>query len=254
MKRTTHDVLCVRIGTIQAMSPAYKRILLKLSGEVFCRAHEHGIDHTAVEEVAKRIHEVAKSGVQLVIVVGGGNIWRSRDNKDAGIERTVSDAMGMLATIMNSVALQSSLERQGTTVRVMSAVHVPQLAEPYIRRRAIRHLQKGRVVICAGGTGNPFFTTDSAAALRALELDCNVVLKATDVDGVYDKDPQKFKNATMYKKMSFQEAIEKQVQVMDQAAFSLCMERRLPIRVFNFFLKGTLLAAAKGKDVGTLVQ
>lgn len=232
----------------------YKRVMLKLSGEVFSGGSaEHGIDRTKLEAVAERIAEAAKE-TELVIVVGGGNIWRYRDMKDIGIERTVSDAMGMLATIMNSVALQSALEHAGSSTRVLSAVHMPQLAEPYIRRRAIRHLEKGRIVICAGGTGNPFFTTDSAAALRALELDCDILLKATDVDGIYDKDPDTNKDAKLYDELPYMEAIERQLQVMDQAAFSLCMERKLPIRVFNFFKKGVMLDAVKGKDVGTLVH
>ena len=232
----------------------YKRIMLKLSGEVFSGASgEHGINRTTLEEVSQRISEVAKV-TQLVIVVGGGNIWRYRDMKDIGIERTVSDAMGMLATIMNSVALQSALEYCGTPTRVLSALNVPQLAEPYIRRRAMRHLEKGRVIICAGGTGNPFFTTDSAAALRALELDCDILLKATDVDGIYDKDPDTNNDAVLYNELTYMQAIEQQLQVMDQSAFSLCMERKLPIRVFNFFKNGVMLDAAKGKSGGTLVH
>lgn len=233
----------------------YKRIMLKLSGEVFSDGDgTHGIDHDAVAKAAKAVHAVAKTGVELVVVVGGGNIWRYRDQKGNGIERTASDAMGMLATIMNSVALQSALESEGSHTRILSAVNVPQLAEPYIRRRAIRHLEKKRVVICSGGTGNPFFTTDSAAALRALELECDIVLKATDVDGVYDKDPRKHPDAKLYGELSYQEAIEKDLNVMDQAAFSLCREQKLPIRVFNFFAKDALLKAAAGEPVGTLVR
>ncbi len=233
---------------------AYKRIMLKLSGEVFSKKNGSGIDRETLDSVAQTIAGVAKTGVQLVIVVGGGNIWRYRDMKQVGIERSVSDGMGMLATIMNSVALQSALEHFGCHSRVLSAVDVPQLAEPFIRRRAMRHLEKKRVVICAGGTGNPFFTTDSAAALRASELNCDILLKATDVDGIYDKDPQKFKHATLFKELSYQDALEKRIAVMDQAAFSLCQEQNLPIRVFNFFKKGELLKAVKGKKVGTLVH
>lgn len=232
----------------------YKRIMLKLSGEVFSREHEGGIDRDTLEAVAETIASVAKTKVQLAIVVGGGNIWRYRDMKSVGIERSVSDGMGMLATIMNSVALQSALEHKKCHSRVLSAVNVPQLAEPFLRRRAIRHLEKGRVVICAGGTGNPFFTTDSAAALRASELGCDVLLKATDVDGIYDKDPDTHKDAKRYKELSYQQAIEKNLGVMDQAAFSLCREQKLPIRVFNFFKKGALLDVAKGKALGTLVH
>lgn len=232
----------------------YKRIMLKLSGEALTRSGEFGMHHPTLLEVAKSIKEVRDKGIQVAVVVGGGNIWRYRDTTESGIERTASDAIGMLATIMNSVALQSALESIGADTRVSSAIDVPQLAEPYIRRRVMRHLEKGRIVICAGGTGNPFFTTDSAAALRALELSCDVLLKATTVDGIYDKDPRKHKDAKKYKTLSFQEALQKRLSVMDQAAFSLCQEQKLPIRVFNFTEKGSLLKAALGKDIGTLVN
>lgn len=235
--------------------PAYKRIMLKLSGEALSKPGKgQGINQEILLDVAKRITEVAKKGIQVVVVVGGGNIWRYRDTKTSGIERTVSDAMGMLATIMNSVALQAALELHGMETRVLSAIDVPQLAEVFIRRRAIRHLEKGRIVICAGGTGNPYFTTDSAAALRALELNCDALLKATNVDGIYDRDPNQDKKAKLYKKLSYQEALEKHLNVMDQSAFSLCAEQKLPIRVFNFGSKGDLLKAAMGGEVGTIVQ
>lgn len=232
---------------------SYKRIMLKLSGEVFSAKNRDGIDHASLMRVARQIIPLAGIA-QVVIVVGGGNIWRYRDTKDSGIERTVSDAMGMLATIMNSVALQSALEAFDIQTRVLSAIDVPQLAEAFIKRRAIRHLEKGRVVICAGGTGNPYFTTDSAAALRALELGCDVFLKATNVDGVYDKDPRKYRNAKLYSKVTYQDALEQHLNVMDQAAFSLCSDQKLPIVVFNFFSKGALLKAAKGEKVGTVVR
>ncbi len=232
---------------------SYKRIMLKLSGEVFSGDQAFGIDHPTLAHVAAQIVSVAKLA-QVVVVVGGGNIWRYRDTKDSGIERTASDAMGMLATIMNSVALQSALESAGTQTRVLSAIDIPQLAEPFIKRRANRHLEKGRVVICAGGTGNPYFTTDSAAALRALELGCDVLLKATNVDGVYDKDPNKHKDAKKYDKITFQEALNKQLAVMDQAAFSLCQDQKLPIVVFDFFKTGALLKAARGEKIGTVVH
>ncbi|TSC60014.1 MAG: uridylate kinase [Candidatus Peregrinibacteria bacterium Greene0416_62] len=235
--------------------PAYKRIMLKLSGEALSKPGKgQGINQEVLLDVAKRITEVAKKGIQVVVVVGGGNIWRYRDTKGSGIERTVSDAMGMLATIMNSVALQAALETHGMETRVLSAIDVPQLAEVFIRRRAIRHLEKGRIVICAGGTGNPYFTTDSAAALRALELNCDVLLKATNVDGIYDRDPNTDKKAKLYKTLSYQDALEKHLNVMDQSAFSLCAEQKLPIRVFNFGSKGDLLKAAMGGEVGTIVQ
>jgi len=228
--------------------------MLKLSGETLTKEGEYGIDHEAVLKVAKEIQSVAEKGIQIVVVMGGGNIWRWRDTKDSGIERTSSDAIGMLATIMNSVGLQSALESLGLDTRVCSAINVPQLAEPFILRRAVRHLEKGRIVICAGGTGNPFFTTDSAAALRASELQCDVLLKATNVNGVYDKDPGKYKDAKLYDSLKYGEAISQNLRVMDQAAFSLCMEQNLPIRVFNSGIKGNLLTAALGEDVGTLVS
>ncbi len=231
----------------------YKRIMLKLSGEVFSGKNDYGIDRPTLTNVAKQISAVAKMG-QVVVVVGGGNIWRYKDTKDSGIERTVSDAMGMLGTIMNSVALQSALESAGTHTRVLSAIDVPQLAEPFIKRRALRHLEKNRVVICAGGTGNPYFTTDSAAALRALELGCDVILKATNVDGVYDKDPKRFRNAKKYDELTFDQAIEQRLEIMDQAAFSLCREQTLSIVVFDFFKAGALLKAAKGEKIGTVVH
>ncbi len=233
----------------------YKRIMLKLSGEALSKDGKgQGIHQPTLHEIAERIAEISKSGVQVVIVVGGGNIWRYRDTQESGIERTASDAMGMLATIMNSVALQAALESFGAITRVLSAISVPQLAEPYIRRRAMRHVEKGRIVICAGGTGNPFFTTDSAAALRALELSCDVVLKATNVDGIYDKDPNKFKDAVKFDELSYQEAIEQHLNVMDQAAFSLCQEQNLPIIVFNFNNKENLKKAVKGERIGTIVR
>ncbi len=230
----------------------YKRVLLKISGEAF--AESFGFDYRRLHDIASQIVGVWEKGIQIIIVIGAGNIWRYRDTTESGIERTASDAMGMLATIMNAVALQSAIEKQGAVTRVCSAINVPQLAEPYLRRRAERHLEKKRIVICAGGTGNPYFTTDSAAALRALELECDVILKASNVDGIYDKDPNKFKNAKKYDKVTFQEVIEKNLKVMDQSAFSLCREQNLPIVVFNFGRKGALLDAALGKKIGTLVR
>lgn len=230
----------------------YKRVLLKISGEAL--ASGFGFDYDKLHHIASQIVSVGKEGIEVVIVVGAGNIWRFRDTTESGIERTSSDAMGMLATIMNSVALQSAIEKLGVQTRVCSAINVPQLAEPYLRRRAERHLEKKRIVICAGGTGNPFFTTDSAAALRALELSCDVILKASTVDGIYDKDPKKFKNAKKYETLSFQEAIEKNLKVLDQSAFSLCREQNLPIIVFNHLQKDALLDAARGEKVGTIVK
>ena len=233
-----------------------KRIMLKLSGMALSKVGKgYGIHQHTLHHLAKRIkEELYDPGFQIVIVIGGGNIWRYRDTIESGIERTVSDAMGMLATIMNSVALQAALESFDAHTRVLSAIDVPQLAEPYIRRKAIRHLEKGRIVICAGGTGNPYFTTDSAAALRALELSCELLLKATDVDGIYDKDPDRFRNATKYSDLTYDEALEKHLDIMDQSAFSLCRDQKLPIRVFKFSLPGSLHKAAEGKKIGTLVH
>lgn len=234
----------------------FRRIMLKLSGETLAKEGKgQGINQVVLHSLAKRIkEEIADEGVQLVVVVGGGNIWRYRDMKGSGIERSVSDYMGMLATIMNAVALQSALRSFGADTHVLSAIDVPQLAEPYIRGKALSHLQKGRIVICAGGTGNPYFTTDSAAALRAAELGCDILLKATTVDGVYDKDPAKYSGAKRYKTLTYDEAIRKNLAVMDQAAFSLCREQNLPIRVFRYAEKGSLRKAARGEDIGTLVQ
>lgn len=233
-----------------------KRIMLKLSGMALSKDGKgHGIHQPTLHNLAKRIkEELFDPGFQVVIVLGGGNIWRYRDTIESGIERTVSDAMGMLATIMNSVALQATLESFEAHTRVLSAIDVPQLAEPYIRRKALRHLEKGRIVICAGGTGNPYFTTDSAAALRALELGCSALLKATDVDGIYDKDPDRFRGAKKYADLTYDEALEKHLDVMDQAAFSLCRDQKLPIRVFRYSTKGSLRKAAEGKNIGTLVH
>lgn len=230
----------------------YSRVLLKISGEAL--ASGFGFDYDKLHNIASQIVSVRDEGIQVVVVVGAGNIWRYRDTTESGIERTSSDAMGMLATIMNAVALQSAIEKLGAVTRVCSAINVPQLAEPYLRRRVERHLEKNRIVICAGGTGNPFFTTDSAAALRALELECNVILKASNVDGIYDKDPNKSKGAKRYDKLTFQEAIEKNLKVMDQSAFSLCREQNLPIIVFDFGRKGAFLDAALGKKIGTMVK
>ena len=228
--------------------------MLKLSGEVFAGTRDFGIHKPTLYDIATQIIDVAKLGTDVVIVVGGGNIWRYRDTKDTDIERTVSDAMGMLATIMNSVALQSALETLGAETRVLSAIDVPQLAEPFIKRRALRHLEKGRIVICAGGTGNPYFTTDSAAALRAVELSCDVLLKGTNVDGIFDKDPRKNPTAKKFAEITYQQALEMRLGVMDQAAFSLCQEQKLPIVVFNFLKRGSLLKAARGDKIGTVVH
>ena len=232
----------------------YKRIMLKLSGEVLLGRRESGIDHKILEALCREILEVKKSGVEIVIVIGGGNIWRFRDFKETGIERVTSDNIGMLATVMNGVAMQSMFEKLGVPCRVSSAINIPQIAEPYLRRKAIRHLEKGRIVICVGGTGSPFFTTDSAAALRALELNCNVLLKATNVDGVYDKDPDEFKNAKMFSEISYHKVLEMDLAFMDQSAVSLCKESNVPILVFNLEKRGNIAKAVRGEKVGTIIK
>lgn len=228
--------------------------MLKLSGESLSGSGDFGLEKEALHRIAGEIATIKKEkGISLVVTVGGGNIWRFRDQAESGIERTVSDAMGMLATIMNAVALQAALEAVSVESRVCSAIDIPQLAEPYLRRRAMRHLEKGRVIICAGGTGNPYFTTDSAAALRALELNCDIILKATNVDGVYDKDPRQNKGAKKYDTLTLQEAIEKNLGVMDQAALSLCREQKIGIVIFDFSVAGNLLRVVRGESVGTRV-
>lgn len=233
---------------------AYKRVMLKLSGEVLLGSRHAGIDHSVLEDLCVQVIEVHKLGVQIAIVIGGGNIWRYRDFKETGIERVTSDNIGMLATIMNAVAMQSMFEKLGIECRVASAIDIPQIAEPYLRRKVIRHLEKGRVVICAGGTGSPFFTTDSAAALRALETNCEALLKATNVDGVYNKDPDEFKNAVKFDTLSYQDVLEMNLGFMDQAAVSLCRESNLPIVVFNLTKHGNIKRAVLGEKIGTLVH
>jgi len=232
----------------------HKRILIKLSGEALLGRLKHGIDFEVLGGVAEEVAAAHKLGYQVAIVIGGGNIWRYRDTTGSGIERVVSDNIGMLATIMNSVALMSAIEKLGISARVCSAINIPQLAEPFIPRRAIRHLEKNRVVICAGGTGNPFFTTDSAAALRALELQCTVLLKATNVDGVYSADPKKNPKAKKFDKLTYLEVLEKELGVMDSAAISLCKEGNIPIVVFDFFKKGNIKRVLEGKKIGTAIK
>ncbi|MDO8643596.1 MAG: UMP kinase, partial [bacterium] len=219
--------------------PAYKRILLKLSGETFVTKKGFGLEADAVHAVAQAIKEIHERGVQVALVVGGGNIFRGA--KEAWIARTTADTIGMLATIINSLALQASLEGIGVPTRVLTAIQMQQLAEPYIRRRAVRHLEKGRVVIFSGGTGNPYFSTDTAAALRAMEVDAEVILKATKVSGVYSADPMKDKTATKFKELKYLDVLKKNLKVMDAASISLCMDNNMPIIVFDFFKKGNLL-------------
>jgi uridylate kinase len=233
---------------------AYQRILLKLSGEALLGQEDYGIDPVIIHRIAVEIGDVTRSGVEVAVVIGGGNIFRGAGLAKSGIDRVTGDHMGMLATVMNSLALQDALERIGVDARVMSAISVHDVCEDYIRRRAIRHLEKGRVVICAGGTGNPFFTTDTAAALRAIEIDADIVLKATKVDGVYSADPIKDPAAVLYDKLGYDRVIESKLGVMDANAIVLCRDQRMPIRVFNVFDEGNLVRIIKGEAIGTLVS
>jgi uridylate kinase len=237
------------------MTPVFKRILLKLSGEALMGGQSYGIDIAVAESVAREIKAVHALGVDVAVVVGGGNIFRGVSKSAGNMDRAAADYIGMLATVMNAVVLQDALEKQDVFTRVMSAIDIPQLAEPFIRRRAVRHLEKERVVIFAAGTGNPYFTTDSAAALRALEIEADVIFKATKVDGIYSADPMKDANATRFEKISYQTVLEKQLKVMDASAISLCMDNNLPIMVFNMKESGNIIRAANGDlSIGTLVS
>ncbi|HUT55311.1 MAG TPA: UMP kinase [bacterium] len=233
--------------------PAYHRILLKLSGEAFQGEQEFGIDLTLISRFAREISAVANLGVEVAVVVGAGNYIRGVQAEGEGLERVVGDYMGMLATILNSVALQAVLEKAGKTTRVCSAIEVPQICEPYIRRRAIRHMEKGRVVIFAAGTGNPYFSTDMAAALRAAEIGADVILKATKVDGVYDSDPVKNPKAKKFDRLTHMEVIRKNLRVMDATAISLCMDNDIPIVVFNLLKQGNIKRVVLGEKIGTRV-
>ena len=235
-------------------TPVYKRILLKLSGEALMGAQNYGIDTQIAEDVANELRTVYDMGVEIAIVVGGGNIFRGVSASAGNMNRAAADHIGMLATIMNGVVLQDALEKIDIETRVMTAIAVPQLAEPFIRRRALRHLEKKRVVIFVAGTGNPYFTTDSAAALRALEVEANVIMKATKVDGIYTSDPVKDSTATRFDNISFRDVLEKQLKVMDASAISLCMDNNLPIMVFNMRQSGNIVKAVCGDlTIGTLV-
>lgn len=236
------------------MLPKYNRVLLKLSGESLMGDGNYGIDSQMLEHYARDIKEITDVGVEVAVVIGGGNIYRGMNEKDTGIERAQGDYMGMLATVINGMALQASLEKVGVKTRLQSAIKMEQVAEPYIRRRAIRHLEKGRVVIFGAGTGNPYFTTDTAGSLRAIEINADVILKGTRVDGIYSADPEKDTSATRYSKLSFDEVISKNLKVMDMTAFTLCQENKLPIIVFDINEKGNLLKVISGKEVGTLVK
>lgn len=234
--------------------PTYKRILLKLSGEVFGGKQKYGIDLEVLNVLAHEIKSVKALKVDVAVVVGGGNIFRGVSGAVKGIDRATGDYMGMLATVINSLALQDSIERAGVPCRVQTAINMSSIAEPFIRRRAIRHMEKGRVVILAAGTGNPYFSTDTAAALRAAEIDADVFIKATKVDGVYDKDPIAHRDAKKFKKITHMEMIQRRLRVLDSTAASLCMENKIPILVLDLMKPGNIKKAVQGKEVGTLVE
>tara|TARA_Y100001936_G_scaffold124975_1_gene122271 strand:+ start:258 stop:989 length:732 start_codon:yes stop_codon:yes gene_type:complete len=237
------------------INPAYSRVILKMSGESFKGAGEFGLEADTLQYVSRQVKEIADMGTQVGVVVGGGNFWRGADYEQTGMDRSTADFAGMLGTIMNALALQDALERTGVTVRTQSAIDMPSVAEPYIRRRAVRHLEKGRVVIFAGGTGNPYMTTDTAAALRALEIGANALIMAKNgVDGVYDSDPLKNSSAKKYEKISHHEAISQRLGALDSTALSLCMDNSLPIVVFDIFKPGNLAAILSGEHVGTLIS
>jgi len=230
-----------------------RRIVLKISGEALLGAERSGISLQSLFHIAKEIKKAKTNSIQIAIVVGGGNIWRGARDQGLGLERAISDNMGMLATLINALALQNTLEQVGVSTRVMSAISASNVAEPYIRRRAIRHLEKGRIVVFAAGTGNPYFSTDTAAALRASEIGASMLLKATQVDGVYSGDPHKDKKATLYKHITLTEAIRKHLGIMDTAALALCRENNLSIRVFNLHKPQNIVSAIRGQNIGTLV-
>lgn len=234
-------------------SPFYKKILLKLSGEALMGDQEFGISSDVIASYAKQIKEIVDLGVEVSIVIGGGNIFRGLSGAAQGVDRVTADHMGMLATVINSLALQNSIEKLGVPTRVQTAIEMPKVAEPFIKRRAQRHLEKGRVVIFGAGTGNPYFTTDTAAALRAIEMETDVVIKATKVDGIYDKDPVKYPDAKKYETVTYNEVLAKDLKVMDATAISLCRENKLPIIVFNSLIEGNLKKVVMGEHIGTIV-
>ena len=234
-------------------SPFYKKILLKLSGEALMGDQEFGISSDVIASYAKQIKEIVDLGVEVSIVIGGGNIFRGISGAAQGVDRVTADHMGMLATVINSLALQNSIEKLGVPTRVQTAIEMPKVAEPFIKRRAQRHLEKGRVVIFGAGTGNPYFTTDTAAALRAIEMETDVVIKATKVDGIYDKDPVKYPDAKKYETVTYNEVLAKDLKVMDATAISLCRENKLPIIVFNSLIEGNLKRVVMGEHIGTTV-
>ena len=235
-------------------NPIYHRILLKLSGEALMGNRSYGLEPKTIKVIAEEIKEVHALDVQIALMVGGGNIFRGVEGTAAGMDRSLADYMGMLATLINGLALQDALEKEGLVTRLISAIEIKQIAEPFIPRRAIRHLEKGRIVIFVAGTGSPYFTTDTAAALRAVEIKAEVILKATKVDGIYDKDPIKNKNAKKFNELKYFDILEKELKVMDATAISLCMDNKLPIIVFNLKGKGNIKKAVLGEKIGTIVQ
>ena len=232
----------------------YKKVLLKLSGEALQGEQGYGIGAEELDTISSEIAEVSKLNIQIAIVIGGGNIFRGVAGASKGIDRSTGDYMGMLATVINALALQDSLEKKNVHTRVQTALNIERVAEPYIRRRAVRHLEKSRVVIFAAGTGNPFFTTDTAATLRALEIGADLILKATKVDGVYDKDPMKHEDAVKFKKLTYMEVLKKELKIMDATAISLCMQGNIPIIVFNLFESGNIKNVIMGSEIGTIVR
>ncbi len=236
------------------LKSTYKRILLKISGEALQSDGEYGISATALDTISNEVKEIHEMGIEIAIVIGGGNIFRGITGASIGMDRSTADYMGMLATVINALALQDYLERHGVITRVQTALEIKQVAEPFIKRKAIRHLEKGRVVIFASGTGNPFFTTDTAATLRALQINADVIMKATKVDGVYDKDPLKYQDAKKFKQLSYMEILKKELKVMDATSISLCMEGNIPIVVFNLFQKGNIKSIVMGDEIGTTVR
>ncbi len=235
--------------------PPYKRVLLKLSGEALQNQQSgRSLDPLVLGAIAEQLKRVREMGIEVAVVVGGGNIFRGLTGENSGVDRTTGDHMGMLATVINSLALQSALEKTGVHTRVMTAIAIPSVAETFIRRRALRHLEKGRIVIFGAGTGNPFFTTDSAAALRASEIKADALIKGTKVDGIYSADPEKDPDAVRYERISYSDALQQRLKIMDAAAFSLCMENRIPIIVFNFFKKDEIIRVLSGESVGTIVE
>lgn len=246
--------ILIQDGVTMAKDLAYKRVLLKLSGEALMGDADYGIEPAMIARIAGEIKALNALGVEIALVIGGGNIFRGAGLAEAGMDRVAADQMGMLATVINSLSMQDALEQQGIFTRVMSALPINSVCEDYIRRRAVRHLEKGRVTIFAAGTGNPYFTTDSAAALRASEINADLMIKATKVDGVYDSDPKQNPDAVMYKTLSYDEAIVKKLNVMDATAMVLCRDNNIPMRVFNLYQEGYLARVVAGEDVGTYVE